>query len=101
MSDFQRISMQKARRLFYRGKPVFITTSRRRWYNTLTPPLEINLDPEEEKNRKELHEKYPTVMGKPREYISQFDSIINSFSYYNCNRLEGKRVIFLIDKQSK
>lgn len=98
MSDFHRISMEKARKLFYKGKPVFITTSKRRWYDTMTPPLEITLDPEEENDRKELHEKFPTSLGVPRVYISQFESIINSFSYYNCDKVQGKRVIFLVDK---
>lgn len=90
--NYKKINPRKARRLFYRGRTIYLHTNNLTWNNAWQNPMPFTLDPEEEKSRKELHERWPNDI----QYISYFDAIYNSFSYYNCDEDRGLKVICLI-----
>lgn len=95
--NYQKISKSQARKLFEAGKEIYLHTSLLAWDNPWQKPMPINFDPEDEKSRREFHERWPNdnFTNEPREFISQFDCIINSFRWYNCDKERGMRVIYL------
>lgn len=101
--NYQRISKRKARRLYNQGKPFYFHTSRLLWNNLWQNPMPIQKNVEEEKSRKELYQwrtdnnTHELKGGKPLPFVKQFDLDISHYSYYNCDKERGKRVIFLIE----
>ncbi len=97
--NYKKINPRRARRLFYRGRTIYLHPSNMSWNNMWQNPMPFKWDPEDEKIRREFHERSPNDFWtkQPKRYISCFDAIYNSFSYYNCNEERGKKVICLIE----
>lgn len=72
--DYKKVNKPTARKLFNGGKEVYLLP------NKANP---IVLDP----NYKGMYE--PVVITKKGDEDNQFDRLVNSFEYYNCNNEVG------------
>ena len=109
MQNFKKITKGKARKLFNAGKEIFLHTNKLSWNNPWQNPMPIIIDRENEKSQlefdafcKKLEAENPHLYGedkplKPHKLISEFNSIVNNYSYYNCDNERGNVVIYLIN----
>ena len=73
----QQISKPKAKKLFENGEKIYFVSSKMRFDNPWTYPLEI-----EKKADSSIH--------------GDFENICNHFVYYNCDNFRGKYIRFFV-----
>ena len=78
--ELKQVNKTLARKLFSEGVTVYILPSNMRLNNTWTRPYDINSD------------MYDMT-------VDNFDKIVNSFEYYNCNNETGLYTHFLIENK--
>lgn len=72
----KKITKSAAKKAYNDGKTIFLIASKMRLNSPWSSPMSYN--------------------SKTMKDVSSFDSLVNSFSYYNCSNETGKTVHFYI-----
>jgi hypothetical protein len=98
--NVKKVIKPTARKAFDAGKTVYLQSSNMPFKNVWQSACPVTKDFENEKSRKELHEKWPTepITGEVRKWIPEFDRVVNEFEYYNCCNERGKYAHFYIEE---
>ncbi len=105
---YTKLTKSQARKAFNAGEKIFLHTNKLSWNNPWQNPMPVTIDREQEKSHieladfcKKLESENPNLYEGSPPYIkkhvliSEFDNIVNSYSYYNCDNERGNVVIYL------
>lgn len=96
MIQYKKLTKAQARKLFNAGKEIYLHTNKMSWNNCWHNPMPIVFDKETEQSNLELIECYKkNNFNTDTLKITQFNNIINNYSYYNCDNERGNVVIYL------
>lgn len=96
MKQYKKLTKGQARKLFNAGKEIYLHTNKLSWNNCWQNPMPIIFDKEAEQSRQHLIEMYKeSNFNTSTLEIPQFNNVVNSYSYYNCNYERGNIVIYL------
>jgi len=78
--NYNKITKGQARKLFNEGNEIYLHTNKMSWNNPWQNPMPIKKDID-----------FTNIYD-----AANFDSVVNSYSYYNCDNERGNVVIYLI-----
>lgn len=78
--NYKKITKGQARKLFNAGAQIYLHTNKLSWHNNWQNPMPVKKDID-----------YTNIYD-----ASNFDSVVNSYAYYNCDNERGNVVIYLI-----